>query len=224
MKTQVNRTQSRELAFQILYCQHLHDGDMARAVGGVEAMKTMNDLRESIKLLKDSRRATDVVIRSFDQTIEALTEMLKPAKERKFEMPEDGTLDAVMHLSQARKDALRVARETIQLVQTQEALFHPEGFAHRILKTYMKHKDEVANAVEKCLEGWTLRRLISEDSAALRLGATELMYFADIPPKAIINEYIELAKVYGNDDSPGLINAVLDRILRNHPRPEKKEN
>ncbi|MCC7393157.1 N utilization substance protein B, partial [Candidatus Sumerlaeota bacterium] len=84
--------------------------------------------------------------------------------------------------------------------------------------------DEVANAVEKCLEGWTLRRLISEDSAALRLGATELMYFADIPPKAIINEYIELAKVYGNDDSPGLINAVLDRILRNHPRPEKKEN
>ncbi|MCC6546875.1 transcription antitermination factor NusB [Candidatus Sumerlaeota bacterium] len=223
MKTQVNRSQSRELAFQILYCQHMHDGDLARSIGGVEAAKTMADLRESIRLLKDSKRATEAVIKSFEQTIEGLSEMLKPAKERKFEMPEEGTLEAVMQLTHARKDALRVARETVQLIQTQETLFHSEGFAQRILRTYMKHKDEVNNVVEKSLEGWTLRRLIAEDSAVLRLGATELLYFADIPPKAIINEYIELSKVYGNDDSPGLVNAVLDRILHSHPRPEKKE-
>ncbi|MEO8377670.1 MAG: hypothetical protein ABI579_08355, partial [Candidatus Sumerlaeota bacterium] len=136
MKTQVNRSQSRELAFQILYCQHMHDGEMARSVGGVEAMKTMTDLRDSIKLLKDSERATKSVIRSFEQTIDALSEMLKPPKERKFEMPEEGTLDAVMDLARVRKDALRVARETVQLIQTQETLFHPEGFAQRILKTY----------------------------------------------------------------------------------------
>ncbi len=50
------------------------------------------------------------------------------------------------------------------------------------------------------------------DRNILRLGAYELCFCPDVPPKVAINEAIELAKVFGSDDSPGFVNGVLDGI------------
>ncbi|MBF0254710.1 MAG: N utilization substance protein B, partial [Candidatus Omnitrophica bacterium] len=54
----------------------------------------------------------------------------------------------------------------------------------------------------------------------LRLGMTELMAGNDVPVKVAINEAIELAKKFGDSESPRFVNGVLDRIAKQHGKTE----
>lgn len=68
--------------------------------------------------------------------------------------------------------------------------------------------DEYAN---KFLNKWTIDRLGFTDQAILRLGIYELIY-TDTPGVVAINEAVDLAKLYSDDDVKGMINGVLDKI------------
>lgn len=74
--------------------------------------------------------------------------------------------------------------------------------------TYQKEIDDMAN---KYLNGWTITRLGNTDQAILRIAIYELMY-TNTPNVVCINEAIELAKKYSDDDVRKMINAVLDSI------------
>jgi N utilization substance protein B len=50
------------------------------------------------------------------------------------------------------------------------------------------------------------------DRNILRLGASELLAFRDVPLKVVINEAVELAKRFGTAESSAFVNGVLDRI------------
>ncbi len=74
---------------------------------------------------------------------------------------------------------------------------------------------------------WDLSRISSVDKALLRLGAFELGHRPDIPPEVTLNECIELAKIYGMDESPAFINGLLDQLRRDllaaaPPKKKKK--
>ncbi len=60
--------------------------------------------------------------------------------------------------------------------------------------------------------GWSFDRLSSVDLAIMRLALFEILYKDDIPTSVSINEAVELAKVYGEDDSPAFINGILGTI------------
>ena len=60
--------------------------------------------------------------------------------------------------------------------------------------------------------GWSLGRLGYLLRAFLRAGAFELFHCPDVPPKAVINEYLELAHAFLEKDDIGFLNAVLDRL------------
>ncbi|GAA0783159.1 transcription antitermination factor NusB [Roseibium denhamense] len=67
-------------------------------------------------------------------------------------------------------------------------------------------------------EDWPLKRIDSLLRAILRSGSFELLRRKDVPAKVIISEYIDVAKAFFEDDEPGLVNGVLDRLaheLRN---------
>ena len=70
--------------------------------------------------------------------------------------------------------------------------------------------DEYAN---KYLNNWSLDRLGNTDQAILRMAIYELMY-TDTPSIVVINEAIELAKLYSDDAVKGMINSVLDKIYK----------
>lgn len=74
--------------------------------------------------------------------------------------------------------------------------------------TYQREIDELAN---KNMNKWTIDRLGNTDIAILRIGIYELMY-TNTPEIVCINEAVELAKSYSDDDVCKLINAVLDKI------------
>ena len=77
--------------------------------------------------------------------------------------------------------------------------------------TYQTEIDELAN---KYLDGWTIDRLGNTDRAILEIGIYELIY-TDTPDIVCINEAIELAKLYSDDDVRRMINGVLDKIYHN---------
>ena len=70
--------------------------------------------------------------------------------------------------------------------------------------------DEIAN---QNLKDWTIDRIDRTGAQILRLAIYELNYTAT-PPKVVINEAIELAKIYSDDSVRKIINAVLDKVSK----------
>jgi N utilization substance protein B len=63
------------------------------------------------------------------------------------------------------------------------------------------------------------------DRIVLRIGLYELNNEADVPPKVVINEAVELAKAFGGDNSSKFVNGVLGTLLRQRDevaRPKPK--
>lgn len=74
--------------------------------------------------------------------------------------------------------------------------------------TNIRKIDDMAN---KYLNRWTIDRLGFTDQAILRLGIYELLY-TETPSIVAINEAVDLAKVYSDDDVRKMINGVLDKV------------
>lgn len=78
------------------------------------------------------------------------------------------------------------------------------------VNTYYNELNEIAN---KYLADWKIERLNKTGAAILRMSLYELIY-TDTPNVVVINEAIELAKKYSDDSVRKMINAVLDRYMK----------
>ncbi len=87
-------------------------------------------------------------------------------------------------------------------------------FLEELIEGVTKYKDDLDVFIENNLTNWKLDRLAILDKQILRLGAFELLY-TDTPDIVCINEAIELAKKYSDDNMPKVINGVLDSIANN---------
>lgn len=76
--------------------------------------------------------------------------------------------------------------------------------------TAEKEIDEIAN---KYLKDWDIKRLDKTGAAILRMAIYELKYM-DTPSIVVINEAIELAKQYTDEELVKMINAVLDKFMK----------
>lgn len=70
----------------------------------------------------------------------------------------------------------------------------------------------IDSKIEPLLKNWVITRLPKVSLSILRLAVCEMLYIDDIPFQVSINEAIELAKQYGDDDAPAFINGVLDKV------------
>jgi transcription antitermination protein NusB len=76
----------------------------------------------------------------------------------------------------------------------------------------VKHLDEIDSLIEAHLENWTISRLANVDRNILRYAVYELKFVSDIPSSVTINEAVEVAKRFGDDQSSKFINGVLSKI------------
>ena len=84
-------------------------------------------------------------------------------------------------------------------------------FVKEIVYGVITYKNDIDALANKYLNNWTIDRLGNTDIAILRMGIYELMY-TDTPNIVCINEAVELAKNYSDDDVCKMINAVLDKV------------
>jgi N utilization substance protein B len=71
--------------------------------------------------------------------------------------------------------------------------------------------DEIDTLANKYLNKWTIDRLGNTDQSIIRMAIYELL-FTDTPEIVVINEAIELAKLYSDDSVKNMINGILDKI------------
>lgn len=77
------------------------------------------------------------------------------------------------------------------------------------------NKEEITEKISSNLKtNWKLERISKIDIALLKLAIYEMLY-KKIPFKVAINEAVELAKKYGEDNSASFINGVLASIVKN---------
>lgn len=87
-------------------------------------------------------------------------------------------------------------------------------YIRQLLVLLDEHLVEIDRTLRLYLDNWSLDRLSRIDRAVLRLGAIELLYVEEIPPKVAIQEAILLAEAYGGDESPRFVNGVLDALYK----------
>lgn len=77
-----------------------------------------------------------------------------------------------------------------------------------------KNKENITKRIEKYLkEDWKIERISKINLAILKLAIYEIVY-KDLPFKVVINEAVELAKKYGEDNSKNFINGILASIVK----------
>ena len=94
-----------------------------------------------------------------------------------------------------------------------ENLSVDNDFVRSIVYGVTTYKDELDEIANKYIEGWTIDRIDKTGAAILRMGLYELK-FTDTPEIVVINEAIELAKRYCDDAVRKIINAVLDKFMK----------
>lgn len=73
---------------------------------------------------------------------------------------------------------------------------------------------EIDEIIEQTATGWTISRMGKVDLTILRLAVYEMKMDEEIPVSVAINEAVELAKKFGQDESPSFINGVLAKLAK----------
>lgn len=89
-----------------------------------------------------------------------------------------------------------------------------EEFARKLLKESLVNWETTEKKLEERLVNWELERISLIDRIILIAALSELDYFPLTPSKVIINEYIEISKVYSTEKSNIFINGILDKYTK----------
>ena len=94
---------------------------------------------------------------------------------------------------------------------------HPDeisdlSFAYELLNGVLHYLEESRKLIEKNAPQWPVNKIAPLDRGILEIGIYEMNHAKDVPPVVAINEAIELAKAFGNENSPKFVNGVLNAI------------
>jgi len=92
------------------------------------------------------------------------------------------------------------------------------GYAREAFLGAVDHLKAIDALIQGSSRKWKLPRIAAIDRNLLRLAVYELLHREEIPAAVIIDEALEIAKKYSNEDAPRFINGILDGIL--HSRME----
>ncbi|MFN8091309.1 MAG: transcription antitermination factor NusB [Vicinamibacteria bacterium] len=112
-----------------------------------------------------------------------------------------------------------ISREPIERVnglfwQVRSGTAAMRAMAERLATGAHGRVEELDAAIAEAAANWRLDRIAAVDRTILRLGAYELAAETDTPAAVVLDEAVELAKRFGEADSPAFVNGVLDAIRR----------
>ena len=113
---------------------------------------------------------------------------------------------------EATRDPMSVVAEGFWRVRT--TTDETRAMAERLASGTQAHLAALDEAITAAARNWRFDRIASVDKSILRLGAYELFNEPQTPAAVVIDEAIEMAKRFGEADSPAFVNGVLDAIRR----------
>lgn len=109
--------------------------------------------------------------------------------------------------------ALLAARETLVELQEDSGEYWNEIEVR--VRGVHERLDELNTIIQEVSPRWRIERMAHIDRTILRLGTWEIL-FGDVPPIAVIDACVDLAKDYGEKGTPAFVNGLLDQICRDH--------
>jgi N utilization substance protein B len=100
-------------------------------------------------------------------------------------------------------------------------------FVEQLIDGVVKNQAALDIKLQPVAPEWPIDQIARMDRLVLRIGLYELENEADVPPKVVINEAVELAKAFGGTNSSKFVNGVLGTLLKQReaaakPKPVKK--
>ena len=96
-----------------------------------------------------------------------------------------------------------------------------QEYAERLVQGTLLHLEEIDEVLAKYAQHWELHRMAVVDRNIMRFATYELLYLEEIPSKVVINEAVNIAKKFSQEDSGKFVNGILDKI--NHSEARRKE-
>lgn len=123
----------------------------------------------------------------------------------------------------SRKESVSV-EECLRHVIEEVNEVKEDEFATHLVQTTFDNIGKLRLIIRAYAPEFAFEKIAPINRALLLVGLTELR-FTDTPPVVVINEYIELAKEYGEEKSASFVNGVLDAFRKNigRERAEKAE-
>lgn len=124
-----------------------------------------------------------------------------------------------MNRRTAREKALQaIFQIDVGKVNVDEAYNHilgkheQDSFLKQLIYGTIEHLETIDGIIIHHLENWTMERLANVDRNILRIAIYEMKYVKDIPFSVSINEAIEIAKRFGDENSGRFINGILSKV------------
>ena len=133
-------------------------------------------------------------------------------------------IKALYELSYTEHTVERVMQRVVA-----EAGLSPEvsGFAKGLIQGVLWHTPQIDVVVRRFAPAFPVEQMAVIDNSILRLGIFEILFSDSTPDKVAIDEAVEMAKLFGSDASPRLINGVLGAVMsasgRNNVKGTKEE-
>jgi N utilization substance protein B len=93
-------------------------------------------------------------------------------------------------------------------------------FCEKLVKGVSENIEAINAKIKETAPEWPLEQIAGIDRSILRIGIFELIFDKEVPPKAVINEAVELGKEFGGENSGKFVNGVLGTIYRASERYE----
>jgi transcription antitermination protein NusB len=89
-------------------------------------------------------------------------------------------------------------------------------YADEIIRGVQLHKEAIDKKIQEASRHWKIDRMGGVDRNILRLAVFEIFHAQEmLEPKIAINEAIEIAKIFGTQESAAFVNGLLDQVVRN---------
>lgn len=98
-----------------------------------------------------------------------------------------------------------------------------DSYAWTLVEGVFDNYDRIDEIITQHSQHWKLNRIAKVELTILRLSLFEMLFCPDIPIKVAMNEAIELAKNFGDDNSKTFVNGVLDAAAKGAERDERKK-
>lgn len=89
-----------------------------------------------------------------------------------------------------------------------------KDFAVTLIRGSLEHLSEIDEQIEKRSHNWKIERIGHVDKAILRFSIFSLLFQPDVPPSVVIDEAVEIAKLFCEREAYKFINGILDGIIK----------
>lgn len=105
--------------------------------------------------------------------------------------------------------------KTIVDVHKEEELTKAMEYAQKLMNGILSNIEAVDESIGKYAIDWTVERMPATDRNILRIAAYEMLFAEEkLAPGVAINEAVEIAKLYGTEESPRFINGILGKMVK----------